>query len=265
MLAGGCGGAANTTDTAIADPAAGTADSSDRSAITPVSSAPPQQAVALMTSLPIYWPMGAGLAEIASGEASPPWPRVFLERRYTLVPLDTLSPIAALPGETRDSDPLDGIQRLAIIQPRGLSPADNAALDRWVRGGGRLLMALDPALSGHYALPLGDPRLPSYTALIPPVVAHWGLAIRFYEAQREPLLSIGLPGEEELILRTPGEISALTGSTGDCRVEAPAPMVQCAIGDGRVTLLADAAVFEHRELAGSTGQRLRAVMTYAFE
>ncbi|MEM1196624.1 MAG: hypothetical protein AAGH57_11010 [Pseudomonadota bacterium] len=257
LLAGGCG-AANTTATT-------TDDAGDRSALALVSSKPPEESVALMTSLPIYWPMGVGLADIASGEASTPWPRVFLERRYTLVPLDTLSPIAALPGEATDSDPLDGIQRLAIIQPRGLSPADNAALDRWVRGGGRLLMALDPALSGHYALPLGDPRLPSYTALIPPVVAHWGLAIRFYEAQREPLTSVGLPGEEELILRTPGEISALAGSKGGCRVEEPAPMVQCAIGEGRVTLLADAAVFEHRELAGSTGQRLRAVMAYAFE
>ena len=62
-----------------------------------------------------------------------------IEARYTLQPLDTLSPVPALSPDAPDTDPLAGLERLAVIQPRGLSPADNVALDQWVRGGGRLL------------------------------------------------------------------------------------------------------------------------------
>lgn len=128
----------------------------------------------LMTSLPLYWPLGAGVAEIAVGTAGLPWQRSAIEARYALVPRDTLSPIPGLSPNAPDTDPLAGLDRLAMIQPRGLSPADNVALDNWVRGGGRLLLVLDPALTGEYDLPLGDPRRPVDAALIPPVAARWG-------------------------------------------------------------------------------------------
>ena len=226
---------------------------------------PEREPVALMTSLPLYWPIDADLASLASGEATVPWPRVFLDPRYTLVPLDTLSVIAPLSSDGLPTDPLEGVARLAIVQPRGLSPADNVALDRWVRSGGRLLLALDPVLTGHYELPLGDPRLPSFTALIPPVVARWGLAIRFDDRARDASRAVSLPGGQELLFRRPGEIYALPGGAGGCALQDPAPIVQCALGKGRVTLVADAAVFEHRELAGSNGQRLRALMAFAFD
>ena len=115
-----------------------------------------------MTSLPLYWPADAALADIAAGTAPPPWQRRAIEADYRLVPLDTLSPIPALSPDAPDTDPLAGLGLLAVIQPRGLSPADNVALDDWVRRGGRLLMALDPALTGDYEAPLGDPRRPAW-------------------------------------------------------------------------------------------------------
>ncbi|MEL6487198.1 MAG: hypothetical protein AAFQ13_08645 [Pseudomonadota bacterium] len=223
---------------------------------------------ALMTSLPLYWPLTADLTDLASGNATVPWPRVFIERGYTIVPLDTLSPTLLPSGEVHGESPLADIERLAIIQPRGLSPADNVALDDWVRGGGRLLLALDPALSAHYEVPVGDPRLPTMTALIPPVVARWGLAIRFDEARQEPLGRVPLPGGGDALLRLHGEIVPADGAAvagSDCVSHSPAPIVQCAVGDGRVTLIADAAMFEHRELAGATGERLRGLLAYAFD
>lgn len=269
VLAAGC-------DSVPAEPGASdSAPSSDIAAFEGVpedgparAPAPAAPAFGLMTSLPLYWPLAADLTDLASGNVAVPWPRVFMERGYTIVPLDTLSPTVLASGEEEGVSPLADMERLAIIQPRGLSPADNVALDEWVRSGGRLLLALDPALTGHYAVPIGDPRLPTMTALIPPVVARWGLAIRFDEARQEPLGRAPLPGGGDALLRLHGEISPLEGSKAEstgCQALASAPIVQCAVGKGRVTLLADAAMFEHRELAGATGERLRGLLDYAFE
>ena len=89
-----------------------------------------------MTSLPIYWPEGVELSVVIEGSQMP-WVRRELEERYDLVPLDTLSPNDN--GGDGLSNPLADIERLLIVQPRGLSPDDNVALDEWMRGGGRLL------------------------------------------------------------------------------------------------------------------------------
>lgn len=218
-------------------------------------------ALGLMTSLPLYWPMGAGIEAIASGQAAPPWQRRVIEARYALMPVDTLSPIPALAEGAPDTDPLAQLERLAIIQPRGLSPADNVALDAWVRAGGRLLIALDPALTGEYDLPLGDPRRPTDSALIPPVVARWGLAVSFDEAQAAAVVNQSLAGAA-LPLALSGQI---TVSGSDCTMLAAGAAAQCRVGEGQVTLIADAAVFEHRELAGDGGAVLLAILAIALE
>src|SRR3546814_8176639 len=89
-----------------------------------------------MTSLPIYWSEGADVALIAAGQGELPWVRGALEARYRLKPVDTL-------GAIDGRDPLTGIDRLMVVQPRALSPQDNLALDRWVMDGGHLFLALD--------------------------------------------------------------------------------------------------------------------------
>lgn len=237
---------------------------------------PPEDAVkervplGLMTSLPLYWPPGAGLADLATGAAGIPWQRQAIERGFDIVPLDTLTPIPALSPDAPDTDPLAGLERLAVIQPRGLSPGDNVALDRWVRGGGLLLLILDPALTGDYDLPLGDPRRPVDTALIPPVVKRWGLAISVSaEGTAEGgLRSQVLPDFGRVPLAHPGTISVIAthGERGDhCVAIGPnTAMAQCRIGNGQVLLIADAAIFEHRELAGEGGAGLLAVLAAAF-
>ena len=65
-----------------------------------------QRRLGLMTSLPLYWPLGANVAAIASGNAPVPWQRQAMERRFELVPLDTLSPIPALTPDEPETDPL---------------------------------------------------------------------------------------------------------------------------------------------------------------
>jgi hypothetical protein len=216
----------------------------------------PRETLGLMTSLPLYWPLEAGVEDIAAGRAPLPWQRTALEAAYVLEPLDSLAAIPGLTADAPATDPLAGLTRLAIIQPRGLSPADNVALDEWVRGGGRLLLVLDPALTGEYDLPLGDPRRPADSALIPPVVARWGLAVRFDEAQDAKPADSAIAGRF-LPLVLAGEVAIDDPDAADCTLLAGGAAAQCTVGKGAITLIADAALFEHRELAGEGDIHLR--------
>jgi len=231
----------------------------------PAATAPEQRpALGLMTSLPIYWQEDASLADIAAGRAAPPWQRRAIETRFTLVPLDTLTPVPALSPDAPEVDPLAGLTRLAVIQPRGLAPADNVALDNWVRGGGRLLLVLDPALTGHYAAPLGDPRRPVDAALIPPVVERWGLAVAFDAAQADTVKAAPL-GEGTLPLALAGRITITDPAAARCTLLAGDAAARCSVGKGTVMLLADATLFEHPELAGEEGEALLALLAEAFD
>lgn len=223
----------------------------------------PRADLGLMTSLPIYWPDGSGLADLAQGNTESPWQRKALEARHALVPLDTLSVIPALSPRQSETDPLAGLDRLAIIQPRGLSPADNVALDGWVRNGGRLLLVLDPMLTGDYDQPLGDPRRPTDTALIPPVVARWGLEVSFDESQAAGRV-VRIAGRS-VTLQMAGRVREIAGSGAECEFEAAATLATCSIGDGRVTLFADATVFEGVAARDEKITGIQAVLAKAFE
>jgi hypothetical protein len=228
----------------------------------PSPDAVPAERLGLMTSLPLYWPLGTRIDALAGGTAAVPWQRAALEQVYAIEPLDTLSPIPGLTPDAPETDPLAGLDRLAVVQPRGLSPADNVALDDWVRGGGRLLLALDPALTGDYDLPLGDPRRPVDAAPIPPVVARWGLAVAFDEGQAGTARAQMLAGEA-LPLALAGVVRVADPAAADCTIAAGGAAARCAVGKGRVTLIADAAIFEHPELAGEGGAGLGALVAAA--
>ncbi len=232
-----------------------------------VSGGASQAKLGLMSSLPLVWPLGADVDAIASGRAATPWQREALAGAYAIAPLDTLSPIPALSPNAPDIDPLQDMTRLAVIQPRGLSPADNVALDDWVRAGGRLLLVLDPLLTGEYDLPLGDPRRPVDSALIPPVVARWGMTVSFpnQETEAGDYSADMMPGGSKVPLAYPGHIDLLPGDAAKTCVRRASAIAVCRVGKGRVTLIADAALFEHPELAGEGGAALRAVVREAVE
>lgn len=227
---------------------------------------PDRSKLGLMTSLPLYWSLEAELEDFAQGIGSVPWQRTLLERQFELVPLDTLSPIPALSPGSPDLDPLAGLERIAVIQPRGLSPADNVALDEWVKAGGQLLLVLDPELTGHYEAALGDPRRPVDTALVPPVVARWGLVGAFDAEQDAEVSYAQLPGGAVPLLMS-GETQAndAAGGTDGCVTHESRALVHCDnVGKGTVTYLHDAAVFEHPELVGEEGEAVRALLDFAF-
>lgn len=224
----------------------------------------PPPPVDVLTSLPLFWPLGADMDDVMNGRTPLPWQQAAMGPCYAAIALDTLSPGPGVPPEDLVAGPLAGRERLAVIQPRGLSPADNVALDAWVRAGGRLLLMLDPALTGEYDLPLGDPRRPVEIALIPPVVARWGMAIRFDETQAATVRTVRL-GDAVLPLALAGQIAITDPAAADCTLLAEGAAARCRVGEGRVTLIADAALFEHPELAGEGGATLRAVLEESLE
>lgn len=220
----------------------------------------PRDEVGLVTSLPLYWPDGIEFDALTQGEVELPWVRQKLEERYELLPLDTLT----TGDEGAVSPQLAQLQYLAVIQPRGLSPADNVALDRWVSDGGHLLLALDPMLMGHYAYSVFDPRHPVSSALIPPVVTRWGLAVTFDDTQPLAPRVVDIGGTE-IPLVMAGELSLLDDGTGECELRAEAALAVCEIGKGRAVLLADATAFEAHDDGEGSAAALLALLGLAFE
>lgn len=229
----------------------------------PAIEVPDPQPMGLMTSLPLYWAAGADMQSIASGKAEAPWQRGVLEARAIITPLDTLSPIAGLVPGDEEIDPLAGLSRLAIIQPRGLSPADNVALDEWVRQGGLLLLVLDPMLTDEYPFALGDPRRPVDVALIPPVVARWGLRMEVDE-EEAPVREITL-GEGTFTARLAGRLEPLEEEGSSCTVLSGRVVAVCEVGEGRVTLVADAATFEGLDASPQKEAGISVLMHLAFD
>lgn len=150
-------------------------------------------------------------------------------------PLDTLagaSGVAVLPPRAL----------LVMAQPRPLSPDENVALDDWVRGGGRVLLFADPMLTADSAFALGDRRRPQDIALLSPILARWGIELRFHEDQP--------PGEREVPLLDAMMPVNLAGyfivrdKAADCALQAAALVVRCRIGAGHLVAIADAALLE---------------------
>lgn len=188
----------------------------------------------LFTSLPIYWGEANDISQMLDkGDAAPGWVRQSLEQRATLKPLDTLEP-----------DALAGLKQVVLAQPRPLAPSENLAFDDWLRAGGRALVFADPMLTAHSEFKLGDPRRPQDTVLISPILAHWGLELRFDEhqlsgEQNETVDGMSIPTElaGRIVRREGGEGAA-------CEIAQGGLLADCAIGKGAVVLVADAAMLD---------------------
>ncbi len=192
-------------------------------------------ALALFTTLPIYWNEAADVADLLNDRGAPHWARLRIEQDRVLAPVDVLT------GET-----LRQYGALLMAQPRALSPAENVALDDWVRGGGRLLLFADPLLTSHSSFALGDRRRPQDVALLSPILTRWGLELQFDQAQP--------PGErlatfEGVALPVDLAGSFSLGATAqdapsDCELLAGGLAARCAIGEGHALILADAALLD---------------------
>ena len=205
----------------------------------------------LMGTIPIYWGESGGFAELLAGQSDLHWARASLERGYRLVPLDYLSPEA-----------LAGQKFLLLAQPRGLTADENVALDAWVRAGGRLLLFADPQMTGESRFALGDRRRPQDVALLSPILAHWGLELRFDPAQDAGWQMRDFAGTP-LPTRLSGTFAS-AGDTANCTLTTDDLVAECGLGGGFALVLADAALLDLTDPAPESIAALATLLERAF-
>ncbi|MEN7536536.1 ABC transporter [Aurantiacibacter flavus] len=205
----------------------------------------------VMGTIPIYWGESGTFGELLAGEADLHWARASLERDYRLVPLDYLS-----------REALAGQKFLLLAQPRGLTADENVALDAWVRSGGHLLLFADPLMTGESRFALGDRRRPQDVALLSPILAHWGLELRFERTQSADWQMRDFAGTP-LPTRLFGTFGKL-GEAEHCTLSAGDMVAQCSLGSGFALILADAAVLDLADPAPQSDAALAALVARAF-
>jgi hypothetical protein len=196
--------------------------------------APDPRPIGLFTSLPILWRETGDLADLLKADTPPHWALAVLAGRGRVQPLDTLT--------GKDGTlPLTRRALLIMVQPRPLSPAENVALDDWVRAGGRVLLFADPMLTARSPFALGDKRRPQDIVLLSPILARWGLALQFDEGQPFGTRDVALLGGQ-VPVNLPGRFAIHGAPT--CRLLAAGLAARCRIGSGEVLAIADAALLE---------------------
>lgn len=206
--------------------------------------AEPQRPIGLFTSLPIVWGEADQLGELLKQDRAPHRVKAALAALGPVKPLDTLEGLGP------------DLKRLVIAQPRPLSPAENVALDAWVRGGGQLLLVADPLLTEHSAYALGDPRRPQDVVLLSPILSRWGLELTFDDRQPAGLRTVA-----ELPVDLPGRWQT---TSPDCRLAAEALLAECRVGQGRVLALADAEILAADDADGLREPALARLLRTAF-
>ena len=186
----------------------------------------------LMSALPLAW----GELGPLDPDGRPAAAHGLIEREFRIRPVDVL-----------DEQSLGHGGLLLLAQPRALAPAELAALDAWVRRGGRALILTDPMLLWPSELPLGDIRRPPAIGLLGPLLSHWGLRLeRPLRAQaRIERIDSGGAGRR-MVMFAPGR---LTSRSPDCTVRSGV-LADCRIGEGRAILIADADLLHDRLWAG---------------
>lgn len=207
----------------------------------------------LMTSLPILWAGNDAFASLSGDAGSAPhWAASALESRYRVEPLDILAP-----------DALAGIDVLLLAQPRILTPAENVALDDWVRAGGHTLVMADPRLVGDYGFPLGDPRRPLDTAMLSPILGRWGLELT-HDPAADTVRTVPM-GSAQMAVAAAGAFRLLASEDASCSLALEGLLARCRVGEGRVVLLADATLLEDPVGGEASPEALRVLLGMARE
>lgn len=190
----------------------------------------------IISALPIGPFSGGNVQPVFNGAAAQEPVANWLSRHFRL--------------QFRDSFEGAGRERLLLAHPRALHPADYAAIDAWVRAGGRAVVLADPLLAWTGDHPPGDPHQPPVTSLLDPLLTHWGLRL-------EPALDDGgrifqrrLASGRLLATVTPGRF---TSSGPGCVLEEQGLIARCRIGKGRALLLADADLLHPAFWMGENG------------
>jgi hypothetical protein len=200
-------------------------------------SAPPPASrpkLLLLTSLPLMF----GEQFSLEGGGSPALKA--LQTRYRVIPISVTDPAGLRKG---------GL--LLMAHPLAQPAEDLVALDRWVRGGGRLLLLADPMLEWPSARRLGDPLRPPPMFMDTGLLAHWGLRLDAPDRRGPEVRKLG--GEDVLTL-SPGALS------GGCAISPDRLVARCRIGRGRATIVADADLLDGDRLGATGAHNLDALL-----
>lgn len=167
----------------------------------------------LLTSLPLIFPEQFSLDDGGSPALDA------LERRYAVEPIGV-----------SDAQSLGRDRLLLMAHPRAQTAEALVDLDRWVKAGGRALILADPRLDWPSDLPLGHSHRPPPYFADTGLLRHWGLTL---EAE-------GTGAEERRVGRHNVRLSSAGRLAGSCQSSGAGLVARCAIGRGRVTIIADA-------------------------
>lgn len=201
---------------------------------------PARPALGVMTTLPLFWGEG-DLAEIVQQTDGPASAYRRLEDKYQVQLMDAI-----------DDKTLRSVELLLLAQPRALAAAEFAALDRWVRRGGHVMVMADPALQWESDYPLGDKRRPLFTSMMSPLFTYWGLELLLPIDEGAAAESVRKYGEFNLRTVTPGAWQhRRRRGGGACVISSDGFVAECIIGKGSAILVADADMLNDALWAGS--------------
>ena len=206
--------------------------------------------IGLMGTIPIYWGESGDFGDVLAGGAEPHWARARIEARHPLRPLDAL-----------DGGSLATLDFLILAQPRALTPAENVALDDWLRAGGKLLLFADPMLTGESRFAIGDRRRPQDVILLSPILARWGIELEFDDSAPPEYRLVHTAGGP-IPVNLPGRLIARQGEA-DCTLEQEV-LADCRIGRGRAVIVADAALLDLHEAHPAAPAALDWLVSSAF-
>lgn len=171
--------------------------------------------LALLTSLPLVFGESFGL----DGGGSAALTR--LEQRYHVLPIGLA-----------DEAGLKGQKLLLMAHPRAQPAEVLVELDRWVRGGGKVLLLADPKLDWPSERPMGDRLRPSPAFPDTGLLSHWGIALA---GPAQPGPAEAGNGTIDVKTSSPGELESRT-----CKLLGRGFVARCKIGKGQATVVADA-------------------------
>ena len=188
----------------------------------------------LLTTLPLVFGEKFGL----EGGGSPALSA--LAMRYKVIPIGIADA------------PTLGHRRLLLMAHPLAQPAEALVdLDRWVRGGGRLLLLADPMLEWHSERPLGDPLRPPPAFADTGLLGHWGLRL---DAPDDRGPGARMLGGQTILTVSPGSL------VGKCAISSDRLVARCRLGRGQATIVADADFLDVDNLDGPTANNLDALL-----
>ena len=192
-------------------------------------------ALMLLTTLPIVFAERFGL----EGGGSPALKA--LETRYTVTPIGVADAATLARG------------RMLLMAHPLAQPAEALVdLDQWVRRGGRLLLLADPMLEWHSERSLGDPLRPPPAFADTGLLGHWGLRLDAPDERGPRQLQLG---DHAILTASPGSLSGSSCAIGTGRLVA-----RCRLGQGKVTIVADADFLDVEGIDGPTANNLKALL-----